>query len=620
MIPLATMETVVTTSPLFSPGWLTARVCVAARVGLLLLFGAFGVSAALAQDTPCGCVVIIDEDTIDNGVSTIEAAAASHSVTPDVLVNDDHPTENGNPSLHWNVNFPGDVAWLPTGETQDEGLFFLPPTIVYKDGSTAASRGYGSDAGWIERFIKGTIPQADLDEVLNVDPLGNSQINGLVGKRCVAVVYDSDISINTGPLMGNLQGARYGLFYFSVLATRAPQLPESTSSTSLREIQVRVDSPSGVSCQQATTDPELRIEITNLIDEPPGGWEPGNTIKLGINLCNNEFNDAFSDGLCQGSTTWDNPVTDRDIKTKVLLPSRLSYADNATCTLDTDGDGQFDDGACPGGSFNIVATAEPLIVIGYPDLPVGQGAQVIFETTLTDGGTEDIQVSAEISQGSPSDEDATPDNCNLAGGAPGIGEDDCDKLVFAVQPVELTRFDAELDGRTARLVWETASETNNSGFEVQHRPAEAGSFAPLGFVEGHGTTLEGQSYRFSVADLTPGRHVFRLKQIDFDGTFEYSPEVEVSVEMPEAFLVSKVYPNPFNPQASFSFGVKQEQAVTVEVYNMLGQRVLTLYQGRPASGVTQMLQIDARALQSGIYLLRVQGERFADTQTITVIK
>ena len=380
------------------------------------------------------------------------------------------------------------------------------------------------------------------------------------------------------------------------------------------------DDDDGVCKVATTTDPELRIEITNLIDEPAGGWEPGNTIKLGINLCNNEFNDAFSDGLCQGSATWDNPVTDRDIKTKVLLPSRLSYADNATCTLDTDGDGQFDDGACPGGSFNIVATAEPLIVIDYPDLPVGQGAQVIFETTLTDGATENIEVSSEISQGSPADEDATADNCNLAGGAPGIGEDDCDKLVFAVQPVELTRFDADLDGRTARLVWETASETNNAGFEVQHRPAEAGSFAVLGFVEGHGTTLDAQSYSFTVADLTPGRHVFRLKQIDFDGTFEYSPEVEVSVEMPEAYFVSEIYPNPFNPQATLQFAVRQSQQVEVSVYNMLGQRVLDLYRGVSSAGVTQTVQIDGSRLVTGTYVVQITGERFVETQTVTLVK
>ena len=121
-------------------------------------------------------------------------------------------------------------------------------------------------------------------------------------------------------------------------------------------------------------------------------------------------------------------------------------------------------------------------------------------------------------------------------------------------------------------------------------------------------------------DLDPGRHVFRLKQIDFDGTFEYSPEVEVSLEMPEAFLLSSIYPNPFNPEASFSVGVRNEQAVAVEVYNMLGQRVLEVYRGVLPAGVTRTLRIDGSGLVSGTYVLRVAGETFVDTQMFTVIK
>ena len=386
------------------------------------------------------------------------------------------------------------------------------------------------------------------------------------------------------------------------------------------------DDDDGVCKVATTTDPELRIGITNLLEEPPGGWCPPGpdcpAINFNVDVCNNEFSDAFSDGQCAGSSAWDNPVTDENIKADLLLPNRLTYANNGACNLDTDGDGVFNDGSC---SLSIVvappdAQGRTLLRIGYPDLPVGQGARVTFDAAVNGDGDENIEVSAEVVQGTPSDEDATPDNCNLPGGAPGIGEDDCDKLTLAVQPVELTRFDAELDGRTALLRWGTASETNNAGFEVQHRPAEAGSFAPLGFVEGHGTTLEAQSYSFTVADLTPGRHIFRLKQIDFDGTFEYSPAVEVSVEMPEAYFVSEIYPNPFNPQATLQFAVRRSQQVEVSVYNMLGQRVLELYRGVPSAGVTQTVQIDGSRLVTGTYVVQIAGERFVETQTVTLVK
>ena len=122
-------------------------------------------------------------------------------------------------------------------------------------------------------------------------------------------------------------------------------------------------------------------------------------------------------------------------------------------------------------------------------------------------------------------------------------------------------------------------------------------------------------HAFPPPPAQPSEHLF-----DVDGALEYSPQIEISVEMPEAFLVSKTNPNPVNPEASFSFGVKQSQQVSVELFNVLGQRVLELYQGTPAAGVTQTIRIDGSGLQSGMYLLRVFGERFVDTQTITLIK
>jgi hypothetical protein len=191
--------------------------------------------------------------------------------------------------------------------------------------------------------------------------------------------------------------------------------------------------------------------------------------------------------------------------------------------------------------------------------------------------------------------------------------------------VELTAFDAQADGRSATLTWRTASETNNAGFELQHRYLdEAGSskkeFTARAFIEGHGTTTEAQSYSFRLDNLEPGRHVFRLKQIDYDGTFDYSPEIEIAVDLPEAFLISPVYPNPFNPQASFSFSVSRSQQVTVSVYNMLGQRVLTLFDGVAAQGTARTLQIDGSGLESGTYIVRVLGESFVNTQTITLVK
>ncbi|MCP3982463.1 MAG: hypothetical protein GY716_24435, partial [bacterium] len=186
------------------------------------------------------CLVIIDEETVDNDILTIEQAAWSHGVEPDYLVNDDRPTEVGNPPLRWNELFPGDVVLLPGGEVDDEGWFDLPEAIRYADDRTTDL----SDEEWIQAFVDGTLPQDQLDKVRDVMPLRNPELLALVGRTCTAIVYDSDISINYVPLYANLQGARYGRFTFKVLAVEVPgSIPESQSSTSLYDLWLEVLPP-----------------------------------------------------------------------------------------------------------------------------------------------------------------------------------------------------------------------------------------------------------------------------------------------------------------------------------------------------------------------------------------
>ena len=194
---------------------------------------------------------------------------------------------------------------------------------------------------------------------------------------------------------------------------------------------------------------------------------------------------------------------------------------------------------------------------------------------------------------------------------------------LGVLPVELVSFDAQMDGDAVSLLWRTASETNNAGFEIQHRYAGAdkdGAFETLAFVPGHGTTDLPQHYQHHVEALEPGRHTFRLRQIDYDGAFAYSPEVEVELEMPTAFLIDPVYPNPFNPEATLRFGVRQGEQVTVSLFDVLGRRVRVLYAGSVEAGVMQEVRIDGSGLPSGLYVVRVVGERFVETQTVSLVK
>ena len=192
------------------------------------------------------------------------------------------------------------------------------------------------------------------------------------------------------------------------------------------------------------------------------------------------------------------------------------------------------------------------------------------------------------------------------------------QIYGAIVPVELVSFDAVVSGMDVSLNWATASETNNAGFEVQVQNGEG--WNAMGFVDGHGTTTEAQTYSFTAEDLGVGTHTFRLKQIDFDGAFEYHGNVEVTVETPGTHLITSAYPNPFNPQSQFTLAVATAQHVRIEAFNTLGKRVVVLQEGPLSGNATHRFTFDAESLPSGVYLLRVTGETFTATRTMTLLK
>ncbi|MEM1095876.1 MAG: T9SS type A sorting domain-containing protein, partial [Bacteroidota bacterium] len=193
-------------------------------------------------------------------------------------------------------------------------------------------------------------------------------------------------------------------------------------------------------------------------------------------------------------------------------------------------------------------------------------------------------------------------------------------LAEAALPVELASFDARADGLNAHLEWATVSETNNAGFDVEHQAPDQAQWQRLAFVEGQGTTLDAQRYTYTAPSLDPGTHRFRLKQLDYDGSFEYSAEVEVTVELTSSYVLSAVYPNPFNPSAQFSLSVRAAQVVEVGVYDLVGRRVALLHNGLLNPGRVHRFMLDAVGWPSGVYVVRVTGERFRALETVTLIK
>jgi plastocyanin len=185
-------------------------------------------------------------------------------------------------------------------------------------------------------------------------------------------------------------------------------------------------------------------------------------------------------------------------------------------------------------------------------------------------------------------------------------------------PVELVSFNASVNENTVSLSWATATELNNSGFEVL-RSSEAEVWEKIAFVPGNGTTTETQYYSFEDQNLSSGKYSYKLKQIDFDGSYEYSNEVYVDVTNPVAFELSQNYPNPFNPSTTIKFAIPEATLVTLKVFNALGEEVALLVDGFMESGIHEV-NFDAFRLNSGMYFYRIQAGDFTQVKKMTFLK
>ena len=187
-------------------------------------------------------------------------------------------------------------------------------------------------------------------------------------------------------------------------------------------------------------------------------------------------------------------------------------------------------------------------------------------------------------------------------------------------PVEMTLFKATVDGSNVELIWQTATETKNYGFDVEIRAkAETSAWQNIGFVPGNGNSNAPKSYSYTLKDVTAGLHHFRLKQIDTDGSYEYSDVIEVLVGAPMEFSLSQNYPNPFNPSTSISFDVPLKSNVTLTVFNALGEIVQTLAMGTYEAGRHQVT-FNAASLPSGVYFYRLQAGDFVQTQKMLLLR
>ncbi len=214
----------------------------------------------------------------------------------------------------------------------------------------------------------------------------------------------------------------------------------------------------------------------------------------------------------------------------------------------------------------------------------------------------------------------------------------------AILPVELTSFTAHFDEFDVNLYWETATEVNNYGFEVERAsssttPVQEGCFEKIGFVQGHGNSNSPKQYRFIDNDPPSGYLQYRLKQIDTDGKYEYyslTAEVDATItslndeKLPEQFHLSQNYPNPFNPITTIQysvplisknsqFSIPNSQLITLVIYDVLGNEVSQLVNKSQAPGFYEV-EFDGSNLSSGAYFYRLSAGSSVSTKKFILMK
>jgi len=181
-------------------------------------------------------------------------------------------------------------------------------------------------------------------------------------------------------------------------------------------------------------------------------------------------------------------------------------------------------------------------------------------------------------------------------------------------PVELESFNAVYKSGVVHLAWRTATEINNYGFEIERTPlfppfikgGTKGGSAIVGFVSGAGNSNSPIDYSFIDTSGTEGKYFYRLKQIDNDGKFKYSHEIEVDINKPSGYLLEQNFPNPFNPSTTIQFSLADAAKISIKLYDVLGREISIIVEGSFQPG-THRVVFDAAKLASGMYIYQLNA-------------
>ena len=202
---------------------------------------------------------------------------------------------------------------------------------------------------------------------------------------------------------------------------------------------------------------------------------------------------------------------------------------------------------------------------------------------------------------------------------PYMGADESDMAL----PVELNSFSSNVSGRDVSLIWITTSENNNYGFAVEKaiiKNASQVNWTDIGFVKGNGTVNSPENYSFPDKNLNSGKYKYRLKQIDYNGNYQYFPlNEEIVINPPEKFFLSQNYPNPFNPNTTINYQVPVNGFISIKIYDVTGQEIIRPVNEYQTAGYYEF-KFNGSGLPSGVYFYKIESGDFTATKKMLLMK
>ncbi len=191
-------------------------------------------------------------------------------------------------------------------------------------------------------------------------------------------------------------------------------------------------------------------------------------------------------------------------------------------------------------------------------------------------------------------------------------------------PVTLSSFTGTVEKNNVHLSWTTETELNNSGFRIERMNAKENLWKEIWFIAGSGTTNEPKNYSFEDRKLQASVYKYRIKQIDYNGSYEYfNLAGDVVISAPNVFSISQNYPNPSNPKSKIDYQIPVNGKVTIKLYSLLGEEVINIVNETKDAGYYTAV-FDGTALASGVYFYRIIAEgnqqKFTKTLKMVLVK